>query len=67
MLTSSNLNKWDIDDSSERYILSWDVNRILKEHITDAIWVRASSPGKCLYVCLIKSLFIYSYVSYIVF
>uniref|UniRef100_A0A8C0C1L3 Nuclear pore complex protein Nup133 n=1 Tax=Buteo japonicus TaxID=224669 RepID=A0A8C0C1L3_9AVES len=38
MLTSSNLNKWDIDDSSERYILSWDVNRILKEHITDAIW-----------------------------
>ncbi|KAM6138986.1 nuclear pore complex protein Nup133 isoform 2-T2 [Phoenicopterus ruber ruber] len=38
MLTSSNLNKWEIDDSSERYILSWDVNRILKEHITDAIW-----------------------------
>ncbi|NXS43864.1 NU133 protein, partial [Balaeniceps rex] len=38
MLTSSNLNKWEIDDSSERYILSWDINRILKEHITDAIW-----------------------------
>ncbi|KAM6279105.1 nuclear pore complex protein Nup133 [Porphyrio hochstetteri] len=38
MLTSSNLNKWEIDDSSERFILSWDINRILKEHITDAIW-----------------------------
>ncbi|KFW80697.1 Nuclear pore complex protein Nup133, partial [Manacus vitellinus] len=38
MLTSSNLNKWEIDDSSERYILSWDISRILKEHITDAIW-----------------------------
>ncbi|XP_008933949.1 PREDICTED: nuclear pore complex protein Nup133 [Merops nubicus] len=38
MLTSSSLNKWEIDDSSERYILSWDINRILKEHITDAIW-----------------------------
>ncbi|NXF97097.1 NU133 protein, partial [Eubucco bourcierii] len=38
MLTNSNLNKWEIDDASERYILSWDINRILKEHITDAIW-----------------------------
>uniref|UniRef100_A0A803YGV9 Nuclear pore complex protein Nup133 n=1 Tax=Meleagris gallopavo TaxID=9103 RepID=A0A803YGV9_MELGA len=38
MLTNSNLNKWEIDSSSERYILSWDVNRILKEHISDAIW-----------------------------
>ncbi|NXO00194.1 NU133 protein, partial [Rhinopomastus cyanomelas] len=38
MLTSSNLNKWEIDDSSERYIFSWDINRVLKEHITDAVW-----------------------------
>ncbi|NXX93452.1 NU133 protein, partial [Centropus bengalensis] len=38
MLTSTSLNKWEIDDSSERYVLSWDINRILKEHITDAIW-----------------------------
>ncbi|NXG42669.1 NU133 protein, partial [Psilopogon haemacephalus] len=38
MLTNSNLNKWEIDDASERYLLSWDINRILKEHITDAIW-----------------------------
>uniref|UniRef100_A0A8C5UD25 Nuclear pore complex protein Nup133 n=1 Tax=Malurus cyaneus samueli TaxID=2593467 RepID=A0A8C5UD25_9PASS len=38
MLTSSNLNKWEIDDSSEHYVFSWDINRILKEHITDAIW-----------------------------
>ncbi|NXU53398.1 NU133 protein, partial [Turnix velox] len=38
MLTSSHLYKWEVDDSSERYILSWDISRILKEHITDAIW-----------------------------
>ncbi|NWI13427.1 NU133 protein, partial [Crypturellus soui] len=38
MLTSSNLSKWEIEDSSERYVFSWDINRILKEHITDAIW-----------------------------
>uniref|UniRef100_A0A8B9CLG1 Nuclear pore complex protein Nup133 n=1 Tax=Anser brachyrhynchus TaxID=132585 RepID=A0A8B9CLG1_9AVES len=38
MLTSSNLNKWEIEDTSERYILSWDVNRTLKEHVSDAIW-----------------------------
>ncbi|XP_010145982.1 PREDICTED: nuclear pore complex protein Nup133-like, partial [Eurypyga helias] len=38
MLTSSKLNKWEIDDSSECCILSWDINRILKERIADAIW-----------------------------
>uniref|UniRef100_A0A8C6ZRM5 Nucleoporin 133 n=1 Tax=Nothoprocta perdicaria TaxID=30464 RepID=A0A8C6ZRM5_NOTPE len=38
MLTSSNLNKWEIEDSSERYVFSWDISRILKEHISDAIW-----------------------------
>ncbi|KYO18784.1 nuclear pore complex protein Nup133 isoform X1 [Alligator mississippiensis] len=37
-LTNSNLNKWEIDDSVERHVLSWDISRILKEHITDAIW-----------------------------
>ncbi|XP_065446049.1 nuclear pore complex protein Nup133 [Chrysemys picta bellii] len=42
-LTSSNLNKWEIDDSTERQVLSWDINRILKEHITDAIWGSESS------------------------
>lgn len=67
MLTSSNLYKWEIDDSSERYILSWDINRILKEHITDAIWVRASLPGRGLCVCLVNSLFMCSFKSVILF
>lgn len=62
MLTSSNLNKWEIDDSSERYILSWDINRILKEHITDAIWVRAQLERVSVFV-LIDSLFIFSYTT----
>jgi len=67
MLTSSNLHKWEIDDSSERYIFSWDITRILTEHITDAIWVRASSPGKGLCVWLINSLVIYSSKSDVLF
>uniref|UniRef100_A0A6I8N949 Nucleoporin 133 n=1 Tax=Ornithorhynchus anatinus TaxID=9258 RepID=A0A6I8N949_ORNAN len=37
-LTSSNINKWEMDDSSERQALSWDINRALKENIADAIW-----------------------------
>lgn len=37
-LTSSNISKWEIDDSSEKHIYNWDINRILKENITDAIW-----------------------------
>uniref|UniRef100_A0A8D0G1L1 Nuclear pore complex protein Nup133 n=1 Tax=Sphenodon punctatus TaxID=8508 RepID=A0A8D0G1L1_SPHPU len=37
-LTSSNLNKWEVDETTERQALIWDINRMLKEHITDAIW-----------------------------
>nr|XP_056709304.1 nuclear pore complex protein Nup133 [Euleptes europaea] len=37
-MTSSNLHKWEIDDSTERHVLSWDMNRVLRENITDAIW-----------------------------
>ncbi|XP_066472904.1 nuclear pore complex protein Nup133 [Tiliqua scincoides] len=37
-MTSSNLHKWEIDDATERLIFSWDMNRILKENIMDAIW-----------------------------
>ncbi|KAM5235648.1 nuclear pore complex protein Nup133 [Ctenodactylus gundi] len=37
-LTSSNMSKWELDDSSERHVYSWDVHRALKESITDAIW-----------------------------
>ncbi|XP_023152506.2 nuclear pore complex protein Nup133 [Amphiprion ocellaris] len=37
-LTNSSLSKWEVDDSSEHQILSWDVSRALTESIADAIW-----------------------------
>nr|XP_033794585.1 nuclear pore complex protein Nup133 isoform X1 [Geotrypetes seraphini] len=37
-LTNSSLNKWELSETSEHHILSWDMNRTLKEHISDAIW-----------------------------
>ncbi|XP_053238474.1 nuclear pore complex protein Nup133 [Podarcis raffonei] len=37
-LTSLNLYKWEIDDTTERQVVSWDVNRILKENIMESIW-----------------------------
>ncbi|XP_053154433.1 nuclear pore complex protein Nup133 isoform X2 [Hemicordylus capensis] len=37
-MTSSNLLKWEIDDTTERQVFSWDMNRMLKENIMDAIW-----------------------------
>ncbi|KAH0519864.1 Nuclear pore complex protein Nup133 [Microtus ochrogaster] len=37
-LTSSNISKWELDDSSEKLAHSWDVHRALKESIADAIW-----------------------------
>ncbi|XP_029450044.1 nuclear pore complex protein Nup133 [Rhinatrema bivittatum] len=37
-LTNSSLNKWEMSETSEHHVLSWDMNRILKEHISDAIW-----------------------------
>lgn len=37
-LTSSNISKWELDDSSEKQVHSWDVHRTLKESITDAVW-----------------------------
>uniref|UniRef100_H2L372 Nuclear pore complex protein Nup133 n=1 Tax=Oryzias latipes TaxID=8090 RepID=H2L372_ORYLA len=37
-LTSSSLSKWEVDDSSERHIFSWDTRRALTESITDSIW-----------------------------
>lgn len=38
-LTSSSLSKWEVDDSWEHQVLSWDANRALNESIADAIWV----------------------------
>ncbi|MBN3309249.1 NU133 protein, partial [Amia calva] len=37
-LTSCNVNKWEVDESSEHQVLSWDLSRNLKENISDAIW-----------------------------
>lgn len=46
-LTSSNINKWELDDFSEKQVHSWDINRALKENITDAIWVRNNNIHIC--------------------
>ncbi|XP_036955360.1 nuclear pore complex protein Nup133 [Acanthopagrus latus] len=37
-LTSSSLSKWELDDSYEHQILSWDAQRALTDSIADAIW-----------------------------
>ncbi|XP_067845644.1 nuclear pore complex protein Nup133 isoform X2 [Heptranchias perlo] len=37
-LTSSSLNKWEVDETSERHIFSWDLNRSMKEDLGDSIW-----------------------------
>lgn len=39
-LTSSSISRWELDESSGRLALSWDVNRVLKESVADAVWVR---------------------------
>ncbi|XP_042302014.1 nuclear pore complex protein Nup133 isoform X2 [Sceloporus undulatus] len=44
-LTSSNLHKWEIDETTERQVLSWDVNRILRESIMESIWGSDSNYG----------------------
>ncbi|XP_056422828.1 nuclear pore complex protein Nup133 isoform X2 [Hyla sarda] len=37
-LTNNNITKWDMDDNSEYHVLSWDMTRVLKDDISDAIW-----------------------------
>ncbi|KAJ8002012.1 hypothetical protein DPEC_G00175370 [Dallia pectoralis] len=37
-LTSSGLNKWEVNEVTERLVLSWDSSRALKESVADAIW-----------------------------
>ncbi|XP_077005521.1 nuclear pore complex protein Nup133 [Tamandua tetradactyla] len=37
-LTNLNISKWELDDFSEKQAHNWDINRALKENITDAIW-----------------------------
>ncbi|KAF7213321.1 nuclear pore complex protein Nup133 [Nothobranchius furzeri] len=44
-LTSSRLSKWEVDDSSEHQILSWDTCKALNESIVESIWGSESSYG----------------------
>ncbi|XP_069787758.1 nuclear pore complex protein Nup133 isoform X3 [Narcine bancroftii] len=37
-LTNSSLNKWEVDETSERHIFSWDLNRSIKEDLGYSIW-----------------------------
>uniref|UniRef100_A0A3B3YUM1 Nucleoporin Nup133/Nup155-like C-terminal domain-containing protein n=1 Tax=Poecilia mexicana TaxID=48701 RepID=A0A3B3YUM1_9TELE len=38
-LTSSTVSKWEVDDSTEHQIFSWDTRKALTESIVDSIWV----------------------------
>ncbi|ETE65443.1 Nuclear pore complex protein, partial [Ophiophagus hannah] len=44
-MTNANLYKWEIEDNAERQVLSWDINRILKENIMESIWGSESNYG----------------------
>ncbi|XP_067900317.1 nuclear pore complex protein Nup133 isoform X2 [Heterodontus francisci] len=37
-LTNSSLNKWEVDETSECHIFSWDLNRSMKEDLGDSVW-----------------------------
>ncbi|XP_016018907.2 nuclear pore complex protein Nup133 [Rousettus aegyptiacus] len=37
-LTSSSLSRWELDEASGRLAFSWDVNRVLKDSVADAVW-----------------------------
>ncbi|XP_063740057.1 nuclear pore complex protein Nup133 isoform X2 [Eleginops maclovinus] len=37
-LSSSSLSKWELEDSWEHQVLSWDAQKALNESIADAIW-----------------------------
>ncbi|XP_072907267.1 nuclear pore complex protein Nup133 [Hemitrygon akajei] len=37
-LTNSSLNKWEVDETSERHIFSWELNRSMKEDLGYSIW-----------------------------
>lgn len=37
-LTSCGLSKWEVDEVTERQVLSWDSSRALTESVADAIW-----------------------------
>ncbi|KAG8440947.1 hypothetical protein GDO86_006618 [Hymenochirus boettgeri] len=37
-LTMVITKKWELDDTSESHVLNWEMSRILRENISDAIW-----------------------------
>ncbi|XP_019481902.1 PREDICTED: nuclear pore complex protein Nup133 [Hipposideros armiger] len=37
-LTNVNISKWELDEGSEKQALNWEISRVLKENITDAVW-----------------------------
>ncbi|XP_068087938.1 nuclear pore complex protein Nup133 [Hyperolius riggenbachi] len=37
-LTNTNINKWEVDDGSDNHVFSWEMGKLLKENISDAIW-----------------------------
>ncbi|KAM4594856.1 nuclear pore complex protein Nup133 [Fundulus diaphanus] len=37
-LTSSTVSKWEVDDSTEHQLYSWDTSKALTESIVDSIW-----------------------------
>ncbi|XP_048844114.1 nuclear pore complex protein Nup133 [Brienomyrus brachyistius] len=37
-LSSCSLSKWEVEESSEHQVLSWDINKNVMESIRDAVW-----------------------------
>lgn len=37
-LTNSSLDKWEVDETSERHVFSWDLNRSMKGDLGNYIW-----------------------------
>nr|XP_019610340.1 PREDICTED: nuclear pore complex protein Nup133 isoform X2 [Rhinolophus sinicus] len=37
-LTNVNISKWELDECSEKQALNWEISRVLKENVADAVW-----------------------------
>ncbi|XP_063297517.1 nuclear pore complex protein Nup133-like [Pelobates fuscus] len=42
-LSDSSINKWEMDETSEYHVLCWEMGKILKENISNAIWGSGSN------------------------
>ncbi|CAH2251509.1 nuclear pore complex Nup133, partial [Pelobates cultripes] len=42
-LSDSTINKWEMDETSEYHVLCWEMDKILKENISNAIWGSGSN------------------------